>query len=171
MNTRLLRRVWSILAVSALLSVGIWGRLVLPNPVDAVNASFEYGAEAPYIGSISEVRARSTQAVNGVVSQAAWLVVDFEYKPDFAASLVAEIEARDGTRYNPNPPVSTSCGSPLYPQLKVSCTLITEMPKSDMPGARIEFSQWSDPMAPLAVVVLGEEIVEVPDIVIEEVHV
>ena len=86
MNTRLLRRVWSILAVSALLSVGIWGRLVLPNPVDAVNASFEYGAEAPYIGSISEVRARSTQAVNGGVSQAAWLVVDFEYKPDFAAS-------------------------------------------------------------------------------------
>lgn len=171
MNSKLVRGAWSVLAIGALFSVGVWGRLVLPNPIDAVNASIEYGAEAPYIGSISNVRARSAQSVNGVVSQAAWLVVDFEHKPDFAGSLMAEIQARDGTRYNPNPLLSTSCDRPLYPQLRTSCTLITEMPRSYIPGARIEFRQWNDPLAPLAVVELGDDIVDVQDIVLEGVHV
>ena len=171
MNSKLLLSLWSTLAVCMLLSVGVWGRLALPNPIDAVNSSIEYGAEAPYIGSISDVRARSTQSVNGVVSQAAWLVVDFEYKPDFAASLMAEIEASDGTRYRPTPPVSNSCRGPLYPQLKISCTLVAEMPKNDMPGARIEFSQSSDPLAQLAVVELGEEIIQLPELAIEGISV
>lgn len=167
MNLRLMRRAWSILAVGVFFFVGVWGRTVLPKPSEAVSAPIVYGAEAPFIGSITDIRARSSHSVNGEVTQAAWLVVEFKYKPDFAATLMTEIEARDGTKYEPNYPLSLACGL-LYPQLETPCTLVVEMPKSDMPGARIKFSQWRYPLAPLAVVELDEEIEEAQNIVYDE---
>lgn len=147
------RRLATAAAVLALLSLGVFIRDQLPKPNDLVFAPFSYGAHAPKIGVVGDVRATVADTVNGIPTHAAWLVVDFAYEPDELLSLQGEIEAADGTLYGAANHMLMACG-PRYPGLVTQCTLVFEMPAEQIEGARLLVRPPSSQMAPEASVPL-----------------
>lgn len=145
------RRVVSVVTALALLSVGVTVRAQLSKPDDSVYRQFDYAQSAPLLGEITDVRVTTGEALDGLSTNAAWVVVDYLFTPDAFGSLEADLVSADGTIYAklPNSPCKLA-----YPGLTTECTLAFEMPLDQLPGAELHFSPGNTSMAPRLVVPL-----------------
>lgn len=157
------RRVVSVVAALALLSVGVTLRGQLPKPDDLVYSQFDYTQSAPLLGEISNVRVTTGETLGGRRTHAAWVVVDYTFTPDAFGSLDAELISEDGTIYAKLPQGPCKLA---YPGLTTECTLAFEMPLDQLPGAVVHLNPGSTSMAPRLVVPL-ENPVATRDIVRE----
>lgn len=67
-------RVWTVAAALALLVLGMQLRDALPSAQQVAAAPFIYGNQAPIIGEVDDVRATLTENLNGVPTNAVWLM-------------------------------------------------------------------------------------------------
>lgn len=162
------RKVWAVAASLALLSLGVFVRDQLPQAFDLAYAPFEYGESAPKLGTVEDVRTAVAASLNGVSSNAGWVVVDFGFTPDAEKDLLeGEIHAADGTIFASVSSMLRSCGV-TYPGLRTTCSLVFEMPTDKLPGATLHLGVPGGQMSPEAVVPLGEP-ARTGDVVKEEI--
>lgn len=162
-KTSFSRRVVSVVAALALLSVGVTLRAQLPKPDDLVYGQFDYAQSAPLLGEVTDVRVTTGETLGGLRTHAAWVVVDYTFTPDAFGSLNAELISADGTIYAQLPKMPCKLA---YPGLTTECTLAFEMPLDQLPGAELHFNPGNTSMAPRLVVPL-ENPVATRDIVRE----
>ena len=154
------RRVWTVAAVLALLSLGVFLRGQLPNPVDRVFAPFDYTSSAPEIGTVEDTRAYVTPVFNGMNTNASWVVVDFRVTPEASIGFVrGSITAADGTEFTQSNSWSNSCPV-LYPGRTVDCTFVFEMPQDKIDNATLRVLASWDHMAPRVAIKLDKPLVE-----------
>ena len=148
------RRVWTTAAALALLVLGMQLRDVLPNAADRAAESFDYANSAPIIGDVEDAQVTVAESFNGAVSNARWVVVDYQFTQDQEALLGAEIEAAGGNLYAPENTPGNACEL-TYPGLRSPCTLVFEMPEDEVAGATLYFYV-GNRMGPRVVVQLPE---------------
>lgn len=148
------RRVWTTAAALALLVLGMQLRDVLPNAADHAAASFDYDSSAPVIGDVDDVQVTVAETFNGTASNAAWVVVDYQFTQDQEVLLGAEIEAAGGNLYAPENTPGNACEL-TYPGLRSPCTLVFEMPEDEVEAATLYFYV-GNRMGPRVVVQLPE---------------
>jgi len=148
------RRVWTTAAALALLVLGMQLRDVLPNAADHAAASFDYDGSAPVIGDVDDVQVTVAETFNGTASNAAWVVVDYQFTQDQEVLLGAEIEAAGGNLYAPENTPGNACEL-TYPGLRSPCTLVFEMPEDEVEAATLYFYV-GNRMGPRVVVQLPE---------------
>lgn len=140
------QRVWTVAASLALLILGVFLRGELPRADSVAYKPFEYTLEAPYLGKVDDVRVTTSSVLNGVPSNAQWVVVDYWYTPETDLTVVfSEVMATDGsTHYKVDGP---SCG-PAYPGLRTECVIAFEMPEDKIAGAVMHLYTGIETMAP-----------------------
>ncbi|WP_311390494.1 hypothetical protein [Corynebacterium haemomassiliense] len=148
------RRVWTTAAALALLVLGMQLRDVLPNAADRAAESFDYDSSAPVIGDVDDVQVTVAETFNGTASNAAWVVVDYQFTQDQEVLLGAEIEAAGGNLYAPENTPGNACEL-TYPGLRSPCTLVFEMPEDEVEAATLYFYV-GNRMGPRVVVQLPE---------------
>ena len=148
------RRVWTTAAALALLVLGMQLRDVLPNAADRAAESFDYAHSAPIIGDVEDAQVTVAESFNGAVSNARWVVVDYQFTQDQEALLGAEIEAAGGNLYAPENTPGNACEL-TYPGLRSPCTLVFEMPEDEVEAATLYFYV-GNRMGPRVVVQLPE---------------
>lgn len=161
-------RVWTVAAALALLVLGMQLRDALPSAQQVAAAPFIYGNQAPIIGEVDDVRATLTENLNGVPTNAVWLVLDFAYIKDAQTVPSVSVKSADGKEYLSESNVLGDC-SGTYPGLRSTCTMVVEIPREQLPGANINFSIPSR-MGPLMVIPLDPIMAqanEVPELVRE----
>lgn len=150
------RRVWAVAASLALLSLGVMVRDQLPKAFDLAYAPFVYDESAPRLGTVDDVRVTIAETVNGVSSNAGWVVVDFGFTPDVEEDLfTGAIHAADGTIFGSVSSMLRSCGV-TYPGLRTTCSLVFEMAPDKLDGAAFHLGVPGGQMSPEVVVPLGE---------------
>lgn len=154
------RRVWTVAVVLALLTLGVFIRGQLPNPLDRVFARFDYTSSAPEVGTVEDTRAYVTPVFNGMSTNASWMVVDFRVTPEASIGFVrGSITTADGTEFTQSNSWSNSCPV-LYPGRTVDCTFVFEMPENKIDDATLKVLASWDHMAPRVVVKLEKPLVE-----------
>lgn len=149
-------RVWVVAASLALLSLGGLVREQMPAAKDLMFAPFEYGAEAPTLGTAENLSVTVADTLNGKPSQAGWVLVDLDYTPaESARFLAGQIEAADGKLYGPANATAFACEL-LYPGHRTPCTFVFEMPAEQLGGATLRLGPTSEAMAPRIVLPLEE---------------
>lgn len=152
------RRVATVVASLALISLGVMIRGEMPKAEDRVFDIFEHtSSPVPMLGDVSNVRLTVTDSVNNYATNGVWAVVDFDYTQDMELGLSnysAKIEATDGTTYDSVGTTSSECGM-MYPGLRTHCTLVFEMPREKTAGATLHFGL-VNPMGLEVVLPLGE---------------
>lgn len=159
------RRVAVVAASLSLLSLGVFLRGQLPNPGGVLYSTYDYAYSAPQLGEVSDVTVTTTKRLNGYVSHAEWVVIDFAYMPKSDLTIMfGEVNAADGTNFLPEEQLKCDL---KYPNLRTDCVIAFEMPQDKIAGSTLRLTTGIETMGAVIEVPL-ENPIAAEEITIEE---